>query len=211
MPTLTPLEPREATVAFDLVFAPDAWLADLSRRYAIASAFARWGAVVLDSYPPIARTDYVTFDHRGRVLDDSPAPLPADTIRVYVQADQPVVPGAIAEAGEAGYSAGGLPLDRPPAWVVTFDPTATTDALLPAVALHEAGHVVGLDHQPVGVAPEWRTVMHPYADPAKTHLTGLDYRDLLWSGHDIPSGTVISGIGTTPGGWMVYDPHGVGG
>jgi hypothetical protein len=79
-----------------------------------------------------------------------------------------------------------------------------TDALLPSVALHEAGHVVGLGHQPADTPPEWRSVMFPYVDAAKKALTGIEARDLLWSGHEIPVGTVVTGIGTTPGGWMIY-------
>lgn len=195
---LNELESRDAAVAFDLAFAPDPWLTP-DRRAVIAAAFGQWGRLWADDLPPVAAPD-VGQDTRGRAVPHDPTPTPADTVRVWVGVAP--LPDRYAEAGY-GYSAG-QPLPRPPVWGVTFDPSRVSDGLLPMVALHEAGHVVGLDHQPDATPPEWRTVMYPAADPARATLTGLEARDLVWAGHEVAVGAVMTGIGTTPGGWMVY-------
>lgn len=203
--TLTTLEPRSAPVALDVVFGDHDWLTP-TRRSAILSAFDQWSAAVETSYPPIDRSGYRVHDHSGQIIATDVPPLPADTLRVWVDVGPMHTPGSVAETGPVGYVTDGGPLERVPGWTMTFSPTS--DPVLASVALHEAGHLFDLPHQPEGTPLESRTAMFPFVQPSYTHLTGMDYRDLLWSGHDIPAGTVITGIGTTAGGWMVYDPHG---
>lgn len=206
MLSLCQCEPRETPLVFDVVWSDHVWLTP-ARRSVIQQALDQWAGVVADHIPPLDRTNYVVVGNRGQVIDDRPSPVPADTLRVYVGVGPMTNPGALAEAGAVGYSAQGGFLERSPGGHITFDPTRTTDAVLPAVALHEAGHVIGMDHQPTSTPVEWRSVMYPYLDPARTVLTGREARDLLWSGHEIAPGTVITGVGTTPGGWAIYKPN----
>lgn len=201
---LTPLESRESPVAFDVIFSPDPWFTPV-RQSVIRQAVGEWWFAA-DPLPAIRRTDYAVVGFRGEVVDDHPAPLPADTWRVYVGTGVPAsAHDALAEGGPAGYSASGSPLPRFPAGLIVLDTARLSDATLPAVVRHEAGHVVGMGHQPVATPPAWRSVMYPTVGPGTPQaMSGIEARDWLWSGHQLPKGTFVSGIGTTPGGWMIY-------